>query len=137
MTQEETINRYAERVGYTHSETKQFYEGGHRVRQVVRLSEAASLYSIEAEVVEAKHCNSGYKEGDKFVLDVDGNLIGKLCPRRLCVYLISQLTVPVALINERLSSLYAVCPMSRYWCGVSGVWRSNASHYCNSSNKIY
>ncbi|MBW1722775.1 MAG: hypothetical protein JRJ78_12000 [Deltaproteobacteria bacterium] len=103
MTQEETINRYAERVGYTHSETKQFYEGGHRVRQVVRLSEAAPLYSIEAEVVEAKHCNSGYKEGDKFVLDVDGNLIGKLCPRRLCVYLISQLTVPVALINERLS----------------------------------
>jgi len=78
-------------------------EGGHRVRQVVRLSEAAPLYSIEAEVVRAKHCNSGYKEGDKFVLDVDGNLIGKLCPRRLCVYLISQLTVPVALINERLS----------------------------------
>ena len=36
-------------------------------------------------------------------MDIDGNLITKLCPKRMCVYLISQLTIPVALINERLS----------------------------------
>ncbi|MDI7261843.1 MAG: hypothetical protein QME90_18260 [Thermodesulfobacteriota bacterium] len=41
--------------------------------------------------------------GDKFVMDTDGNLISKLCPKRMCVYLISQLAIPVALINERLS----------------------------------
>ena len=34
---------------------------------------------------------------------MDGNFITKLCPSRLCVYLLSQLTIPVALINERLS----------------------------------
>ena len=34
---------------------------------------------------------------------MDGNLISKLCPKKMCVYLISQLTIPVALINERLS----------------------------------
>ena len=56
-----------------------------------------------AEVVEAQHCNSGYKPGDKFVLDVDGNFIAKLCPKRLCVYLVGQMQIPVALINERLS----------------------------------
>jgi hypothetical protein len=36
-------------------------------------------------------------------LDVDGNFITKFCPPKLCVYAISQLVVPVALINERLS----------------------------------
>ena len=54
-------------------------------------------------MVRARNCNSGYQAGDKFILDVDGNFIPKFCPPRLCVYAISQLAVPVALINERLS----------------------------------
>jgi uncharacterized repeat protein (TIGR04076 family) len=100
---EEIIKLYAERVGYTESETKTFYIGGHRIRQVKLLSLAASKYSISAEVVVSKNCNSGYRVGHTFILDVDGNLISKFCPKRLCVYLISQLAIPVALINERLS----------------------------------
>jgi uncharacterized repeat protein (TIGR04076 family) len=67
-----------------------------------RLARAAARYSIAAEVVQARNCNSGYQAGDKFILDVNGNFITKLCPARLCVYAISQLAVPVALINERL-----------------------------------
>ena len=55
---EETIERYAQRVGYTESETALFHEGGHRVRQVRRLSEVALKYSIQAEIVSARHCNS-------------------------------------------------------------------------------
>ena len=54
-------------------------------------------------MVDSKNCNSGHTVGQTFVLDVDGNLITKLCPNKLCVYLISQLTIPVPLINERLS----------------------------------
>jgi hypothetical protein len=54
-------------------------------------------------VVESRNCNSGHVKGQKIVMDVDGNLIMKLCPKKLCVYLVSQLTIPVALINERLS----------------------------------
>jgi uncharacterized repeat protein (TIGR04076 family) len=100
---EEIIKRYAQRVGYTESEINRFHEGGHRIRQVNRLSQAAPKYSIRAEVVDAKHCNSGHKMGQTFILDVDGNFITKLCPKRICVYLASQLTIPVALINERLS----------------------------------
>jgi hypothetical protein len=99
----EIIHKYGKRVGYTDSEIERFREGGHRVRQVERLSRAASLYSIEAEVVRSRHCNSGHQTGHKFILDVDGNLISKLCPKRICVYLVSQLAIPVALINERLS----------------------------------
>jgi len=100
---EEIIKKYGQRVGYTDSELERFHEGGHRIRQVKRLSQAASKYSIQAEVVDARHCNSGYKTGQTFTLDVDGNFISKLCPKRMCVYLVSQLAIPVALINERLS----------------------------------
>lgn len=100
---DEIIKRFAHRVGYSELQVESFRKGGHRIRQIRRLSQAASKYSILAEVVAAKHCNSGHKKGQSFTLDVDGNFITKLCPKRMCVYLISQLTIPVALINERLS----------------------------------
>jgi uncharacterized repeat protein (TIGR04076 family) len=100
---EEIVRKYGERVEYTESEVEKFQEGGHRTRHVRRLSQATSLYSIEATVVRAKNCNSGHAVGQKLILDVDGNFISKLCPKRMCVYLVSQLTIPVALINERLS----------------------------------
>jgi uncharacterized repeat protein (TIGR04076 family) len=94
---------FADRVGYTEAEMKLIQEGDPRLRQINRLSRAAARYSIQAEVVRAKNCNSGYRVGDKFILDVDGNFVSKLCPPRLCVYAMSQLVIPVALINERLS----------------------------------
>lgn len=103
MAEQKVIGRYAERVGYTESEIEKFYEGGHRIRQVARLSRAAAKYSIQAEVVDSKNCNSGHIIGQIFILDVDGNFITKLCPDKMCVYLMSQLVIPVALINERLS----------------------------------
>jgi uncharacterized repeat protein (TIGR04076 family) len=117
---EEIIRRYIERVGYTESQAEIFKKGGHRVRQVKCLSQAAARYSIQAEVVGAKNCNSGHEVGQTFILDVDGSFITKLCPKRMCVYLMSQLVIPVALINERLSEgldpnefhfmRYARCP---------------------------
>ena len=100
---EEIVKKYGSRVKYSEKELKTFHQGGHRVRHVERLSKAAPLYSLEAEVIKSHHCNSGHVKGQKFVLDIDGNVITKLCPKRMCVYLISQLTIPVALINERLS----------------------------------
>lgn len=99
----EIIKKYAKRVGYSKSQLDLFHENGHRIRQVERLSQAAPAYSIEAEVIDAQHCNSGHHIGQKFILDVDGNFITKLCPKKMCVYLISQLAIPVALINERFS----------------------------------
>jgi len=96
------LKRFGDRVGYTETDLKQFQAGDPRLRQMERMGRAAARYSIAAEVVQARNCNSGYQAGDKFILDVNGNFITKLCPARLCVYAISQLAVPVALINERL-----------------------------------
>lgn len=101
--EEEILKRYGERVGYNEADLENFKGGGHRLRHIRQLSRAARKYTIEAEVVKARHCNTGYKLGGKFIMDVDGNFISKLCPKRMCVYLVSQLTIPVALINERLS----------------------------------
>lgn len=103
MAENKILKRFGERVGYSEADLKQFQEGDPRLRQMERLVRAAAKYSLVAEVVQARHCNSGYQVGDRFVLDVDGNFITKLCPPRLCVYLVSQFTIPVALINERLS----------------------------------
>jgi hypothetical protein len=97
------LKRFAELVGYSDADLKNFQAGDPRIRQMERLGRAAARYSIAAQVVQARNCNSRYQAGDTFILDVDGNFITKYCPSKLCVYLISQLAVPVALINERLS----------------------------------
>ena len=99
----EVIKKYGNRVKYSEKELETFHEGGHRTRHIERISEVAPLYSIEAEVIKSRNCNSGHIEGQKFILDVDGNFISKYCPKRMCVYLISQLTGPIAVINERFS----------------------------------
>jgi hypothetical protein len=96
------VIRYLDRVGYSSKEAERFMEKNHRPRHVRRIDRAAPVYSIVAEVVKSRHCNSGHVKGQKLVLDVDGNLITKLCPKKICVYLVSQLTIPVALVNERL-----------------------------------
>ena len=103
MDERKALTRFASRVDYTPEEMELFKEGDPRLRQIHGLTRAALKYSIVAEVVQAKNCNSGYQVGDKIVLDVDGNFITKLCPERLCVYAMAQMVVPVALINERSS----------------------------------
>jgi len=100
---EKALERYARRVGYAADEVEAFREGGHRVRHVGRLAHAVRRHTIEVEVITSRHCNTGHAVGQKLVLDVDGNLIAPLCPKRMCIYLLAQLAVPVALINERLS----------------------------------
>ena len=103
MDREQILERYAQRVGFTPDELASLDREGSRARHLERIMEAAAKHSIVARVTEASNCNSGYQTGDRFVLDVDGNFIAKLCPKRICVYLAGQMQVPVALVNERLS----------------------------------
>jgi hypothetical protein len=85
------LERFAERVGYSPTDLEHFQEGDPRLRQIEKLAKAAPRFSIEAKVVKSRHCNSGYQVGDRFILDIDGNFITKLCPQKICVYLASQL----------------------------------------------
>lgn len=99
----DAVLEYSRRVGYSDEDVEKLKEGGHRIRHINSLSRASKMYTIQVEVVSSKHCNTGYAPGDKFILDADGNLIARLNPKRMCVYLVSQMVIPVALINERLS----------------------------------
>ena len=94
MSREDILRKYGERVGFTNEDMEHITADDPRMRHLERLSEVARKYSIQAKVIEARHCNSGYKIGDTFTLDVDGNFITKLCPKRMCVYAVSQLVVP-------------------------------------------
>lgn len=97
------LQEFGDRVGYSAEDLEHFSEKDPRIRHIERLSQAARDYSIQATVVSARHCNSGYRVGNTFLLDADGNILSKLSPKRLCIYAMAQLVVPVALINERLS----------------------------------
>jgi uncharacterized repeat protein (TIGR04076 family) len=86
-------------LGYTDEEMKAF-RANPRNEDV--LSKVPSLMNktIIAEVVESHGCNSQHKVGDKFYFDGAGNLITKLCPKRICVYALSSIAPLVFTANE-------------------------------------
>jgi uncharacterized repeat protein (TIGR04076 family) len=58
--------------------------------------------TIIAEVMESHGCNSQHKVGDKIYLDAGGNLISKLCPKKMCIYAVGALQSAVFATGELL-----------------------------------
>ncbi len=56
------------------------------------------------EVVESHGCNSQHKVGDKFYFDGSGNILTKLCPKRICFGALSPM---VSLIHSAHELFYA------------------------------
>ena len=56
--------------------------------------------TIVVEVVESQGCNSQHKVGEKFYFDGAGNLITKLCPKRICIYALSSVSKLIFASNE-------------------------------------
>jgi uncharacterized repeat protein (TIGR04076 family) len=96
---EEVFNFFQERLGYTNEEMILFKENP---RNLDVLLKAIPLMNktIIAEVVESHGCNSQHKVGDKFIFDGAGNLITKLCPKRICIYALSSIAPLVFVSNE-------------------------------------
>lgn len=99
MDSTETLRKFAEHLGYTEDETALVTSDEPRTRFAEAMARADHL--IVATVLRAENCGTGYAPGDRFVLDPAGNFIAKRCPPKLCVYLLSQLALPVALMGER------------------------------------
>jgi len=74
---------YQQHLGYDDEEMKKFRENP---RNADILSKAPALMSktIVVEIVESHGCNSQHKVGDKFYFDGAGNVLTKLCPKRIC-----------------------------------------------------
>ena len=78
-------------LGYTDKEMKEFRENP-RNENVLFKAPALMKKTIVVEVVESQGCNSQHKVGEKFYFDGAGNLITKLCPKRICIYALSSVS---------------------------------------------
>ncbi|MBW1764790.1 MAG: TIGR04076 family protein [Deltaproteobacteria bacterium] len=87
------------RLGYTDEKMKKFRENP---RNEDVLSKAPELLkkTIIVEIVDAHGCNSQHGVGDKFYFDGAGNLLTKLCPKRVCVYALNAITPQIFTANE-------------------------------------
>ena len=74
---------YQQHLGYSEKEMKKFRENP-RNEDVISRAPALLNKTIVVEVVESHGCNSQHKVGDKFYFDGAGNLLTKLCPKRIC-----------------------------------------------------
>jgi uncharacterized repeat protein (TIGR04076 family) len=90
---------FQQHLGYTDEEMKTFRENP-RNEDVLTKAPALMNKTIVAEVMESHGCNSQHKVGDKFYLDGAGNIISKLCPKRMCIYALSQIAHGVFAANE-------------------------------------
>ena len=90
---------FQQHLGYTDEDMAKF-RADPRNEEVLGESPGLMNKTIVAEVVESHGCNSQHKVGDKFYLDGAGNLISKLCPKRMCLYAVSALKPAVFAVNE-------------------------------------
>jgi uncharacterized repeat protein (TIGR04076 family) len=119
---EDMWNYLQERLGYTDEEMKLFRENP-RNEDVISKAPALMNKTIVVEVVDSHGCNSQHKVGDKFYFDGAGNLITKLCPKRICFSALHSI-IPLLYAASELS--YAgVDPnemrFNRVGCGDVGV----------------
>jgi uncharacterized repeat protein (TIGR04076 family) len=98
---EQTWKLFQKQLGYTDQEMKKFKENP---RNADVLSKAPRLMNktIVAEVVDSHGCNSQHRVGDKFYFDGAGNLLTRLCPKRICVYALSAIAPLIFTSNELL-----------------------------------
>ncbi len=96
---EEVFNFFQERLGYTNEEMMIFKENPRNIEVLLKAIPLMNK-TIIAEVVESHGCNSLHTVGDKFIFDGAGNLISKLCPKRICIYALSSIAPLVFASNE-------------------------------------
>jgi uncharacterized repeat protein (TIGR04076 family) len=87
------------RLRYTDEEVTLFRENP---RNADVLSKGGALMNklIVVEVVDAHGCNSRHKVGDRIYFDGAGNLLADLCPKKVCVYVLSAAATLVFAANE-------------------------------------
>jgi len=96
---ETTWDFMQKRLGYTDEEMKAFRKNP-RNENVLFKAPALMKKTIVVEVVESQGCNNQHKVGEKFYFDGAGNLITKLCPKRICIYALSSVSKLIFASNE-------------------------------------
>ncbi len=90
---------YRNHFGYDDEEVRAFMESP-RNQDVLAKGAALMEKTIVVEVVESHGCNSQHRVGDKIYFDGAGNLLTKLCPRKICIYALAPMDKMVFAVNE-------------------------------------
>jgi uncharacterized repeat protein (TIGR04076 family) len=96
---ENVWNALKEHLGYTDEELKLFRENPRNI-DILTKGMALMDKTVVAEVIESHGCNSGHKVGDKLYFDGAGNLITKLCPKKICCFALSPLNTLLFSVSE-------------------------------------
>jgi len=81
------VDFFKEHLGYTNDEISEFMKNP-RNQKILAKAPGLLKKTIIFEVIESHGCNSQHKVGDKIYFDGQGNLLTKLCPKRICVFAI-------------------------------------------------
>ena len=90
LTNKDFLKEIQFHFNYTDEEFEEFINNP-RNQDVLSKAPELSNKTIIIEVIDAKGCNSQHKTGDKFYIDGAGNLLTKLCPKKICVYALGQI----------------------------------------------
>src|SRR4030065_2687657 len=90
---------YQKHLGYTDDEMKTFMQNP-RNEDVISKAPALMNKTSVVEVVDAHGCNSQHKVGDQFYFDGSGNLLSKLCPKRICFGALSSMPPLISMAHE-------------------------------------
>ncbi|MHA2031176.1 MAG: hypothetical protein ACW99Q_17485 [Candidatus Kariarchaeaceae archaeon] len=98
---EETWKFYQNHLGYTDDEMK-IFKNNPRNEEVLKKAPELMNLTMIVEVVESNGCNSQHIVGDKFYFDGAGNLITKLCPKRICIFALNPMASGIFASHELL-----------------------------------
>ncbi|OGP86163.1 MAG: hypothetical protein A2Z08_02520 [Deltaproteobacteria bacterium RBG_16_54_11] len=96
---EEVWNFYQKHLGYTDDEIKRFMENPRNI-DVISKAPALMNKTIVVEIMDSHGCNSQHKAGDKFYFDGSGNLLTKLCPKRICFGALHSMSPLISMAHE-------------------------------------
>ncbi|MBU7016017.1 MAG: TIGR04076 family protein [Theionarchaea archaeon] len=98
---EEIWNVMQKHLGYTDEEMEKF-RANPRNADVIQKGTELLGKTIVVEVIESHGCNTLHKKGDKFYFDGAGNLLTKLCPKKICIYALNAVAMLIFTSNELL-----------------------------------
>jgi hypothetical protein len=76
--------------------------GNPKYRKLFENAAKASRYRLVAEIVASKGCHSGHVVGQRIVFDSAGNLLTQESPKRVCAFLMPNLSVLINAFFENL-----------------------------------
>lgn len=88
-------------LGYDDEEMETFRKDPRNADVLSKVPELIGK-TIRIKVVDSHGCNSQHKVGDTFYFDGAGNLLTKLCPKRVCIYALQAAASMIFASNELL-----------------------------------